>query len=121
LQGIINSVGTFIFDSIKPLILGQINDQVQTNVNSQMKKLNHILPDSVAPLDMAMAMGRAEIQENGMDPFEIPEYTSILGTGVVVKIFNGTLHGLSTIHRYNASRIKCQIEILQLCCLGLEM
>ncbi|XP_046441973.1 uncharacterized protein LOC124192617 [Daphnia pulex] len=98
-QGIINSVGTFIFDSIKPLILGQINDQVQTNVNSQMKKLNHILPDSVAPLDMAMAMGRAEIQENGMDPFEIPEYTSILGTGVVVKIFNGTLHGLSTIHR----------------------
>ena len=66
-----------------------------------MKKLNNIMPDSVAPLDMAMAMGRAEIQENGMDPFEIPEYTTTLGTGVIVKIYNGTLQGLSTIHRYS--------------------
>lgn len=100
LQGIINSVGTFIFDSIKPLILNQINDQVQTNVNTQMRKFDQILPDSVTPLDMAIAVGRTQIQDGGMDPFSIPEYTNMLGTGVVVKIFNGTLHGLSTIHRY---------------------
>ncbi|KZS07952.1 Uncharacterized protein APZ42_028321 [Daphnia magna] len=98
-QGIINSVGTFIFDSIKPLILNQINDQVQTNVNTQMRKFDQILPDSVTPLDMAIAVGRTQIQDGGMDPFSIPEYTNMLGTGVVVKIFNGTLHGLSTIHR----------------------
>lgn len=65
-----------------------------------MRKLDQILPDSVTPLDMAIAIGRTQIQENGMDPFEIPKYSTTLGTGVVVKIFNGTLYGLSTIHRY---------------------
>lgn len=64
-----------------------------------MKQLEQVLPDSVPPLDMAIALARTQIQDMEMDPFLIPEYNAVLGNGVGIKIFNGTLHGLSTIHR----------------------
>lgn len=64
-----------------------------------MKELDLLLPDSVPPLDIAMAMVRGEIQDREMDPFVIPESNFTLGSGINVKIFNGTITGLSTIHR----------------------
>ena len=98
-QGIINSVGTFIFDSIKPIILEQINDKIQTGVNTQMRELEQYLPDSVPPLDLAFAIVRSQIQEYEMDPFSVPEINFTLQSGMTVRLVNGTLHGLSTIHR----------------------
>ena len=92
-------MGTFIFDSIKPLILKQINDKILTNVNSEMRSLNQYLPDSIPPLDVAMAVVSSEIKENNMDPFHLPDTNATLQSGVVVKLFNGTIHGLSTLHR----------------------
>ena len=61
--------------------------------------MNQILPDSVAPLDMAMALARSEIQDRQMDPFNIPDYSAVTNSGVGVKVYNATLEGLSTIHR----------------------
>ena len=81
------------------MILNQINEQVQTTVNVQMRQLEQVLPDSVPPLDMAMALARTQIQDMEMDPFLIPDYNALLGNGVGIKIYNGTLQGLSTIHR----------------------
>jgi hypothetical protein len=98
-QGIINSVGTFIFDSIKPNILNQLNDKIQSTVNTQMRSLNTYLPDSIPPLDVAMALVRNQLQENNLDPFQLPEIQTTLQSGVKVKLFNGTIKGLSTIHR----------------------
>ena len=92
-------MGTFIFDSIKPIILNEINDKVQTRLNTQMKELEQYLPDSIPPLDMAMALVRTQIQDLEMDPFNIPETNLVLKSGVGVKLYNGTIYGLSSIHR----------------------
>ena len=81
------------------MILNQISDKVTTTVNTQMRQLEQILPDSVPPLDMAMALARTQIQDMEMDPFTIPEYNAVTKTGVGVKLLNGKLYGLSTIHR----------------------
>lgn len=93
-------MGTFIFDSIKPIILNEINDKIQTRLNQQMKELEQYLPDSVPPLDVAMAIVRTQIQDMEMDPFIIPETNFQLKSGVGVKLYNGTIHGLSSIHRW---------------------
>lgn len=92
------------------MILGQINENVLKIMNTKMKEIDLLLPDSVPPLDIAMAMARGEIQDREMDPFNIPESTFPLGSGINVKIFNGSLTGLSTIHRYSVAENseKCQ-------------
>lgn len=100
MQGIINSVGTFIFDSIKPLILEQVNDKIQGTLNTQMKELEQFLPDSIAPLDLAMAIARTQIQDLEMDPFNLPEMNFTLQSGMGLRILNGSIYGLSTLHRY---------------------
>lgn len=78
----------------------QINEKILSNVNTKLKEIDLLLPDSVPPIDIAMAMVRGEIQDREMDPFAIPESNFTLGSGINVKIFNGSIAGLSTIHRY---------------------
>lgn len=65
-----------------------------------MKELEQYLPDSIPPLDMAMALVRTQIQDLEMDPFNIPETNLVLKSGVGVKLYNGTIYGLSSIHRF---------------------
>lgn len=64
-----------------------------------MRQLEQYLPDSVPPLDMALALARSQIQDMEMDPFNVPDYSTTLKTGVGFKLYNGTIHGLSTVHR----------------------
>lgn len=98
-QGIINSVGTFLFDSIKPLILKQVNEKIQTTMNEQMRSIEQHLPDSIPPLDLAMALAGKKIREENFDPFNLPPSNSTIQTGVVLKLTNGFIRGLSTVHR----------------------
>ena len=98
-QGIINSVGTFIFDSIKPLILGKVNEKIQTTINTQMRNLKQQLPDSVPPLELAIAMAGKKIREMGFDPFNVPRSNFTIQSGIVVIVPSGVVEGLSTVHR----------------------
>ena len=77
----------------------QINEQIQSNVNAQMRSLGQQLPDSVPPLDLAIALAGKEIQERGFDPFPLPASNFTVQSGMVVKLNNGYIEGLSTVHR----------------------
>jgi len=99
LQGAVNSLGSFIFNSVKPVILGNVDSIIKGQVNSQMRSLNYQFPDSVPPLDAALATVRSQIREKNMDPFRLPDMIRTLDNGVTLQLYNGTFKGLASIHR----------------------
>lgn len=70
-QGIINSVGSFLFESIKPLILGQVNTNARGTINKQVMELPLRFPNSIPPLDMAVATARHYVRDMGYDPYKV--------------------------------------------------
>ncbi|CAL7946503.1 unnamed protein product [Xylocopa violacea] len=78
-QGIINSVGTFIFDNIKPFILKEVNTNVRGEVNKQISQLPQYFPNSISPFDMAVAEARKQVSQMGYDPFKVQDYTQSFG------------------------------------------
>jgi len=99
LQGAINSLGSFIFNSIKPMILGNVDALIKGQVNSQMRTINYQFPESVPPLDAALAVARTKIKERNMDPFRLPDVTRSMENGVTLRLYDGIFKGLASIHR----------------------
>lgn len=78
-QGVINSVGAFIFDSIKPFILKEVNTNVRGEVNGQISQLPQYFPNSISPFDMAVAEARKQVSEMGYDPYRVKDYSQSVG------------------------------------------
>ncbi|KAK7862001.1 hypothetical protein R5R35_013541 [Gryllus longicercus] len=97
-QGIINSVGTFLFDSIKPFILREINKNVRGEINREVEKYPKTFPNSISPLDKALADARDLIRERQLDPYYIPNYNYTAGL-FNVYLTHVWLTGLATIYR----------------------
>lgn len=100
-KGAINSLGSFIFNSIKPMILGNVDALIKGQVNSQMRTINYQFPESVPPLDAALAVARTKIKERNMDPFRLPDVTRSMENGVTLRLYDGIFKGLASIHRLN--------------------
>ncbi|XP_043282280.1 uncharacterized protein [Venturia canescens] len=78
-QGVINSVGTFIFDGIKPFILKEVNTNVRGEVNKQISQLPQYFPNSISPFDMAVAEARKQVSDMGYDPYRVKDYSQKAG------------------------------------------
>lgn len=97
-QGIINSVGTFLFDSIKPFILSEVNTNVRGDVNKHIRALPQRFPNSISPLDMALAEGRRHVREKGYDPHHFPDYNYTVGI-FRVDLTHSWVSGISSFYR----------------------
>lgn len=97
-QGIINSVGTFLFDSIKPFILNEVNHNIRGDINKQMEALPQTFPNSISPLDQLVAEGRKLVRNNNYDPYRIPNYNKTFGL-VTIHMTHTWLTGLSSFYR----------------------
>ncbi|CAG0900804.1 unnamed protein product [Darwinula stevensoni] len=97
-QGIINAVGPFIFDSIKPTILGSIDTSLKTEANAELKKFGLNFSPQTPPIDSVIGDARSFIQKSNLDPYVIPD-RQFSSLGINFKLTQGKLHGLSTIHR----------------------
>lgn len=97
-QGVINSVGDSLFNSIKPFILSEVNNNVRTDVNKEIRKLPMTFPNSIAPFDQVFVMFRQEIRQRKFDPYAVPDYNNTVG---IFDVFmrNTKLYGLSSVHR----------------------
>lgn len=82
-QGVVNSVGTFIFDSVKPLILKEVNINIRGEVNKQISQLPQYFPNSISPFDMAVAEARRQVSELGYDPYQVKNYSQTNGLFVM--------------------------------------
>ncbi|XP_044735151.1 uncharacterized protein LOC123297519 [Chrysoperla carnea] len=97
-QGIINSVGNFLFDSIKPFILSQANKNIRGDANKQIKKIDKTFPNSISPFDMAIAEARKTVRDRGYDPMKIEDYNNTLGL-MDVHLTHTWVTGLSNFYR----------------------
>ncbi|KAF0306804.1 hypothetical protein FJT64_021768 [Amphibalanus amphitrite] len=101
IQGAVNMMGTFLFDAIKPLTLDKVNEALAKNVNEQLRALNEeiLFSDSIPVLDVAVLQVRKMIRDEGYDPLELPSVERSNSMGVQITLTEGSLTGLSTVHR----------------------
>ncbi|KAG7199805.1 hypothetical protein KM043_000467 [Ampulex compressa] len=97
-QGVINSVGSFIFDSIKPFILKEVNTNMRGEVNKQISQLPQYFPNSISPFDMAVAEARRQVSQMGYDPFKVKDYGQTLGVFTVMSTHTW-ITGLASFYR----------------------
>lgn len=97
-QGLINSIGNFLFDSIKPLILKEVNTNLRNSVNEELGKLNQTFPNSISPFDQLVADVRNRIRNAKLDPYQVADYNNSVGI-FDVQMSQTWLYGLSSIHR----------------------
>ncbi|KOX74200.1 hypothetical protein WN51_13551 [Melipona quadrifasciata] len=97
-QSMINSIGTFIFDSIKPFILREINTKARGEVNKQISQLPQHFPNSISPFDMLITEIRKQISEMGYDPFKVKDYSQTVGIFTVTSTHTW-ITGLASIYR----------------------
>nr|CAI5868098.1 unnamed protein product [Callosobruchus analis] len=97
-QGMMNSVGTFVFDSIKPFVLAEANTNIRKDVNKEVHKIPKTFPNSITPLDDVMHEIRKKVRGMGMDPYKIPDYNNSVGVFDVF-LTHTWLYGLASFHR----------------------
>ncbi|KAL6266522.1 hypothetical protein P5V15_003369 [Pogonomyrmex californicus] len=97
-QGIINSVGTFIFDSIKPFMLKEVNTNVRGEVNKQISELPQYFPNSISPFDMLIAEARKQVSQMGYDPYKVKDYTQSVGI-FTVTLSHTWITGVASFYR----------------------
>lgn len=93
-----NSVGTFVFDSIKPFVLAEANNNIRNDVNREVKKLPMKFPNSISPFDGLICDVRKKLRTIGYDPYKVPDYNNTVGI-FDVYLTSTWLYGISSFHR----------------------
>ncbi|XP_059609052.1 uncharacterized protein LOC132256574 [Phlebotomus argentipes] len=99
-QSIVNSAPNLVFDAMKPFMLKEAYAKITTEVDSQLEKVigENVLPNSISPLDMAIAEGRKKIRALGYDPFKVRDYNHTVGM-FSMEMTNTWIVGVSSFYR----------------------
>jgi hypothetical protein len=97
-----------IFDQVKFSMLSNIENNIRKHLNSQLSLIpsSLIQDQSAFVFDDILSLATDEIQDQGFDPTVIPNLTEKFQHNMLffilhgeLKVYNGLLHGLSTLHR----------------------
>lgn len=111
-QGVINSVGTVVFDSIKPFMLGEVNTNMRNDINKQVKQIPQKFPNSISPFDQVVAEARKKVRNMGYDPYRVEDYNSSVGI-FEVQMTHTWLTGISSFHRVGNITFSVQNHTVQ--------
>ncbi|ENN83586.1 hypothetical protein YQE_00059, partial [Dendroctonus ponderosae] len=100
-QGVMNSVGAFVFDSIKPFVLSEANANIRREVNKQAARMPQRFPNSIAPCDQVVAQARSMVRARGYDPYRVKALNTSLGLADV-QLTHTWLYGAASFHRTRA-------------------
>lgn len=108
-QGILNSVGNFLFDSIKPFVLKEAYVKIRGEINSNLDKVagDMQFPNSISPLDMVVAETRGKIRDMKLDPFMVEDY-NYTKDFYKAKLSHTWLTGVSSFYRVGDMAITMQ-------------
>lgn len=98
MQNVMNSVGTFVFDSIKPFILAEANTNIRKDVNEKVRQFPQKFPNSITPLDQLIAEVRKKVRNAGYDPYFVNDYNNSVGI-FDIYLTNTWVYGISSFHR----------------------
>lgn len=100
ISGFINTIGPFIFDSIKPYVLKEAYATIKTTMNEKIDEVAGDLqfPNSISPLDMVIADVRKKVHQMDMDPYKIKDYNTSVSV-FVVTLAETWVMGISSFQR----------------------
>lgn len=104
-------MGTFLFDSIKPFILREVNTNIRGDVNKHIRALPQRFPNSISPLDMALAEGRRYMREMGHDPHLFPDYNYTVGI-FRIDLTHSWVSGISSFYRVGNVTVTMEDNVL---------
>ncbi|KAF0772364.1 Uncharacterized protein FWK35_00013791 [Aphis craccivora] len=114
LQGVISTMGSVLFEGIKPFIINEVNTNLRSDVNAQVKAITSKLPKLTMPVpDMAVAEGRAYVRRMGFDPYHIADRHINEGP-LNFTITELTIAGLSNFQRVGDIGLQVRGPVLQL-------
>ncbi|KAJ0181375.1 hypothetical protein K1T71_003460 [Dendrolimus kikuchii] len=108
-QEIINSVGSFLFDSIKPYILKEAYVKARTEINTKLDEVagDMEFPNSISPLDMVIADFRKKVRNMGKDPYKIEDYNNTVSV-FAIKLSETWITGISSFQRLGNITLKME-------------
>jgi len=113
-QSAISSLGSVMFEGVKPFIINEVNTNLKTDVNSQVRAITSRLPKLKVPvLDLAMAEGRAYVRRMGFDPYRVTGRTIKEGP-LNFTVTDLTVSGLSDFHRVGDVGLNVRGPVLQM-------
>lgn len=99
-QSIINGAPNLVFDSMKPFLLQEAYQRLRTEIDGNIDKVaaGYRLPNSISPLDMAIAEARKKLRSAGFDPYRLQDYNHTVGL-IAMKLTNTWITGASSFYR----------------------
>lgn len=100
-QGVVNSAPNLVFDAMKPFMLQEAYVKFREDINANIKNMmgDRLLPNSISPLDMAIAEGRKIVRAKGYDPYRMPDYNRTMGV-FGMQMSNTWINGISSFYRH---------------------
>lgn len=108
-QGIINTVGNVIFDSIKPYVLKEAYTKARAEINAKLDEVagDMKFPNSISPLDMVIIDVRKKVRDMKLDPYHIKDYNTTVSIFTVA--LSGTwITGISSFQRVGNITLKME-------------
>ncbi|EDW64788.2 uncharacterized protein Dvir_GJ20625 [Drosophila virilis] len=99
-QSVINSAPNVVFDAMKPFMLQEADKQLRTEINAFIEKNmgDRRMPNSITPLDSAIAEGRKLVRQKGLDPYHVADMNRTMGV-FSVQLSNTWINGISSFYR----------------------
>ena len=109
LQGVVNSIGIFLFDSIKPYILKEAYSKAREEINKKLDEFAGDIqfPNSISPLDMVIADVRKKVRDMEMDPYKINDYNTTASM-FTVSLTHTWVTGISSFQRVGNITLKLE-------------
>ncbi|XP_037708075.1 uncharacterized protein LOC119546072 [Drosophila subpulchrella] len=99
-QSVVNGAPNLVFDAMKPFMLQEADKKLRSEINTMIQNTlgERRLPNSITPLDSAIAMARKMVREKGYDPYHLPDVNRTMGV-FSVQLAHTWINGISSFYR----------------------
>ncbi|EDV57623.1 uncharacterized protein LOC6542394 [Drosophila erecta] len=99
-QSVVNGAPNLVFDAMKPFMLQEADKKLRSEINVMIQKTlgDRRLPNSITPLDSAIAMARKMVRQKGYDPYHLPDVNRTMGV-FSVQLAHTWINGISSFYR----------------------
>uniref|UniRef100_A0A8D8ZML5 Uncharacterized protein n=1 Tax=Cacopsylla melanoneura TaxID=428564 RepID=A0A8D8ZML5_9HEMI len=108
----VDSLGPFMFQSIKPVLLRKLNTDIRADVNKQIKKFTAKIPKDVSPLDLGIQEARRYMRKNHYDPYQLKNYSYKINL-MRINVSDLWIEGLSNFNRVGDLSLSMDKGIIQ--------
>ncbi|XP_016956721.1 uncharacterized protein LOC108029119 [Drosophila biarmipes] len=99
-QSVVNGAPNLVFDAMKPFMLQEADKKLRSEIDTMIQNTlgERRLPNSITPLDSAIAMARKMVREKGYDPYHLPDVNRTMGV-FSVQLAHTWINGISSFYR----------------------